>query len=146
MAVYIFNFVSFVKWPQSSDGKEHATFDICTLGQDEVTGLLKGVIDGGRLEDKPLRYKPLSSVENLSECQILYLTSVDDPTMELIKYQIDGRPILTISDEAGFANRGGHIEFGLQRQRVHPIINRSAIDSSALAVSAQLYRLATIVE
>ncbi len=145
-AVYIFNFASFVEWPEDENAPVPPTFDICTLGEDEVSTLLPGVIKDEKLGQTPLRHLALSSSDTLQSCRILYLSTVDDETMSNVRNAVNGRPILTVSDQAGFAVRGGHIEFGLLRKRVHTIINRRSVNTSGLRVSAQLYRLATVVD
>ena len=145
-AVYIYNFVSFVEWPQKRDTATFPTFNICTLGNDEVITLIPGVIEGETLGRIPLQHIPLTTSDSLESCYILYLGTLDDATLSQIRNAVDGRPLLTSSDQPGFAAAGGHIEFGLLRKRVHPIINRRSVEASRLQVSAQLYRLATIVD
>ena len=145
-AVYIFNFVSFVEWPENNNDPASTTFTVCTLGEDDVTALIPGIIENEQLGQMHLKHLALSSSDELQACRILYLSTVDDETMSNIRNAVHGLPILTISDQAGFAARGGHIEFGLLLKRVHTIINRRSIDASGLKVNAQLYRLATVVD
>ena len=142
-AVYLYNFANFVKWPPKTTG---AAFNICTLGDDEVTALLPSVIDGEKLGSTKLQHKPLTLSDPLDSCHIVYLTTMDDMSFAKVQETVSGYPILTVSDQAGFAIRGGHIEFGLLRKRVHLIINRRSVDISNLRVSAQLYRLATVID
>ena len=144
-AVYIFNFVSFVEWPENNNPAS-TIFTVCTLGEDDVTALIPGIIENEQLGQMHLEHLALSSSDELQACRILYLSTVDDETMSNIRNAVNGLPILTVSDQAGFAARGGHIEFGLLLKRVHTIINRRSIDASGLKVNAQLYRLATVVD
>lgn len=137
--VYIYNFASFVRWPESALAGDQP-FLFCTSGHDEVVALLPQVIAGERLGKHPMQLRALRDDETSDHCHILYLADAPPPATA------SAGPVLRVSARPGFAAAGGHIELGVSGRRVRPIINRTTINASGLSVSAQLYRLATVIE
>ncbi len=56
------------------------------------------------------------------------------------------RPVLTIGESDGFAQRGGIINFSWEGRRIHLQINREAADRSGLKISSHVLKLAELVE
>jgi hypothetical protein len=144
-AVYIYNFASFVRWPNDSSAHSSSPFLICAIGNDEVSSLLPGVLEGESVSRQPLHFRQLGGADNPSECKIIYFAEELAPPSLALLTELAGQPVLTVSQDNGFARAGGHIELSLKQNRVHPIINRTAANASGLRVSSQLYRLSTVI-
>jgi hypothetical protein len=55
------------------------------------------------------------------------------------------RPLLTVSDADGFAQRGGIIRFVTDRSRIRLQLNLEAAEAAHLTISSKLLRVAEIV-
>jgi len=58
---------------------------------------------------------------------------------------LNQRPILTVSDADGFAQRGGMIRFVTDRNRIRLQLNLAATEAAHLTISSKLLRVAEIV-
>ncbi|PYP25425.1 MAG: hypothetical protein DMD51_08585 [Gemmatimonadetes bacterium] len=65
--------------------------------------------------------------------------------MDEVLANLRNRPILTVSDDAGFAERGGMIRFVTDQNRIRLQINLDAAQAASLTVSSKLLRVADIV-
>ena len=145
-AVYVYNFASFVSWPETSAGEAQQPFLICALGENQVTKLLTQVIEGEQVYGRPMQFRSIHNAADAVACQILFLASRDMTTTTQALRAVQTLPVLTVGEQAGFARDGGHIELSLRGNRIHPIINRHTVERSQLRISAKLYRLATVLE
>ena len=145
-AVYLYNFASFVSWPESPEHASDQLFRICALGENPVSQLLPKVIEGEKIHDRTMVFQIITDSDNPKNCQILFVASKDRERVAAVLNKVRNQPILTVGEQSGFAREGGHIEFGLSSSRIRLIINRQRIDRSGLRVSAKLYRLAEVLE
>jgi hypothetical protein len=85
-------------------------------------------------------------MEDISGCHILFIGySAKDHLTELFKF-VHKKPVLTISDMQGFANRGGMINFRRVKNYIRFEINAKAAQQAGLKISSQLLKLAIIIE
>ncbi len=145
-AVYVYNFASFVSWPENSTGAATSPFQICSLGENPVTELLSQVVEGEKVNGRPMEFRFIDSSADAAHCQILFLAIRDQLLIAQTLQAVQTLPVLTVGEQAGFAQQGGHIELSLRGSRIHPIINRQSVDRSKLRISAKLYRLATVLD
>ena len=145
-AVYVYNFASFVSWPSSSEHTPGLPFRICALGENSVSQLLPKVIDGEKVNGRPMEFHKIADSDTPIDCQILFVASQDRERIAAVLNRVQNQPILTVGEQNGFARTGGHIELRLSGSRIRLIINRQRIDQSALRVSAKLYRLAHVLD
>gem|GEM_PF-635020 len=145
-AVFLYNFSSFVNWPQVPGQDPAKPFHYCILDDEMAPVLLKALKDekvGGR----SLRVQQEVTTANLIECQVLYVGKSrmrGSETWNLVR-EAPAAHILTVSDLEGFETQGGMIALVRQGRRIHPRINIDVVEKSQLRISAKLLNLATIV-
>lgn len=144
--VYLFNFASFVRWPDAAFSNRKADFVYCTLGRDDVVDMLSGILAGETVDGHRLSLRAIDDPGQLSGCHVVYLADGSEAALTTVLQRQSQNPVLTVSSIPGFAVRGGHIELEVSDRRVRPCINAASVARSQLSVSAQLYRLATIIE
>ncbi|MBT9499021.1 MULTISPECIES: YfiR family protein [Zoogloea] len=146
-AAFIYNFVHFVRWPDTTTHKPGDPFRYCVL-DDTLAPLLAKALAGESVDGHALIVMRQPELRNVHECQILYLgeqaTLGGLSQTELLR-RIASQPILTVSDQSNFTARGGMIALIRKRGRIHPVINTDATDRTELRVSAKLLNLATLV-
>jgi hypothetical protein len=145
-AVYVYNFASFVTWPSSPEHTSGQPFRICALGENPVSRLLPKVIEGEKIHGRPMVFQAITDSDIPKGCQILFVASKDRDSVAGVLNKVRNQPILTVGEQNGLAREGGHIEFGLNDNRIRLIINRQRVEQSGLRVSAKLYRLAEVLE
>lgn len=143
-AVFLFNFAQFVDWPSAAFPDTTTPFVIGILGEDPFGGFLDQTVRGEQFRGRPFQIRRYHSVDEITACHILYINQSDGDRVGGIVSRLKDRPILTVSDEAGFAERGGMIRFLNDRNRIRLEINPEAAQAANLTISSKLLRVAEI--
>lgn len=143
-AVFLFNFAQFVEWPRPAT-PDSAPLVIGILGDDPFGRVLDATVRGEHLGTRPFAVRRFARVEDIGACDILFISQSEGNRVENILTGLGNRPILTVSDISGFANRGGMINFVTDKHRIRLKINVEAARAARLTISSKLLRLAEIV-
>jgi hypothetical protein len=81
-------------------------------------------------------------IENIKQCDLLFVCSSEYPYIKNILGPIRKERILTIADTQGFLEKGGIINFMLEKNRVRFEINVAAAKRAKLTIRSKLLRLA----
>ncbi len=143
-AAYLYNFLKFVDWP-GEGGEGSGPYIIGVVGEDpfgkELVSIGEKTVKG-----RPLKIKYFKRVQELETCHILFVSVSETERIERILKRLDGMPVLTVGDVAGFAQRGGMISLVKKGKTIRFEINLEAAERSGLKISSKLLRLARIVE
>ena len=140
-AAYLYNFGKFAKWPS-----EGSRFNICVLGRDPFRGSLDRTVAGEQMDGRPIATHSLSELDQVHQCQILFIGNSERSRLPTILAAVRNEPILTVSDMPEFVNRGGMIQFELDDNRVCFSINLHAAREAHLDLSSDLLKVALRVE
>ncbi len=144
-AVFLFNFAQFVAWPAEAFPASDTPLAICVLGNDPFGDALDRTVRDERLGGRPFQIQRYQSVDEIKICHILFISRSEGNRPEVILAGLKRRPILTVSDADGFAQRGGMIRFVTDRNRIRLQLNPAATEAAHLTVSSKLLRVAEIV-
>jgi len=144
-AAFLFNFVQFVKWPPDSFSNAGAPFCIGILGDDPFGSALEETIRGEAIDNHPLTVVRAQRIEDLKDCQVIFVCRSEEGHVSEILSQLDSRPILTVSEVESFARDGGDIDFYLSDGKVRFEINPGSAQRCGLKISSQLLSLGKIV-
>jgi YfiR/HmsC-like len=140
---YLFNFAKFVDWPAQQDGG--AQFSFVVLGVDPYGDVLDAVLAGKQVKGRPVVLRRTATLAGANSPQILFISRSEAPSCASLLGSVDGRPILTVADIEGFAERGGMIEFVNDGNRVRFVINGAAVRRAGLRMDAALLNVAARV-
>ena len=141
-AVFLFHFTQFVEWPQSAFPSRVSPFVIGILGADPLEPALGAVVRGETVAGHPIIVRQLRSEDEESGCQILYVTEQGESLLD--PHRIEGAPILTVGESNSFFERGGVIQFYIDRRHVRLRVNLAQARSHLLVISAKLLRVADV--
>lgn len=150
-AAMVIKFTDFIQWPDDSFGEKEAEwFTIAVLGDKAYEGMFEMFTDR-MFQKKKLRviHYPrdldLSSLE-IGDVQILLVSQSSKKQIQALLDNLSGRPVLTIGDFPGFAEKGGIINFYPKPNNLIGFeINITAKDRSRIKISSYLLRLAKII-
>jgi hypothetical protein len=135
-AAYLFHLIKFVDWPALPPDR----FRVCVQGSEAVGNLLV------ELSNRPIRDRPLTVEQegDPARCQVLFIGQNEKNLPELLaRSRRSG--LLTVSDQAGFARRGGIVGFYKDAGKIRLEINPEAARAANLRISAKLMELARSV-
>ena len=142
-AAFIYNFIEFVTWPESTLGKKPLVIGI--LGEDPF-GDAFAQVEGRVVFGRTLHIKKSQRLDDLENSSILFVSSSEASRLGSILRQLETKPILTVSDMDDFAENGGMIELYSTdvsgETKVRFEINKDAADRGNLKISFRLLALA----
>ena len=144
-AAFLYNFAKFVEWPPDAIKNSGDSFVVGILGEDPFDKDLEAGFNGKSVQDKKLIFKRLSSLEQASDCQVIFISRSEEERLGSILGKLRGSPILTVSDMDEFIQRGGMVGFVVENNKVGFNINRTVAEGAGLKVSSQLLKLAKTI-
>ncbi len=144
-AVFLFNFAQFVRWPPETFPAPQTPLVIGVLGDDPFGPALDEAVRGEQVNNHPLLIQRYHRVEEIRDCQILFISQSESGRLDQIFDRLKGRSILTVGDADEFTHRGGMIRFVTEKNRVRLRVNLEVAKASNLAISSKLLRPAEIV-
>jgi hypothetical protein len=144
-AAFIYNFAKYVRWPEASTSETTKPFVIGVIGRDPFGQALDDAIRGQSLQGRAVSVKRFGTVEEVADCDILFISSSEKNNLPRILEVLHRAPVLTIGDMDRFAERGGMINLTTEEARVRFEINVEAAERAGLKPGSQLLRLARIV-
>lgn len=141
--VFLFKLSKFVEWPVGAFQPD-APFAIGILGDDPFGEELDEICGGETISGRDLVLRRGESLEELGDCQIVFLCRSEVREFPKILGELQGRSVLTVADSDTFIHAGGMINFVHRGKRISFEINPQAAKKAGLRVSSQLLRLGII--
>lgn len=163
-AVYLYNFILFVKWPDeqssktnpantkssnSETGSSENTITIGILGKDpfgDAFAKVEGKII--KAKNKRLIIKRFGRYRkklDLRGCQLLFISSSEKNNRKKILKEVDRYPTLTVADREGFLEAGGMVNLVKVGKKIRWEINQTPVKKAKIRLSSQLLRNAVRV-
>ena len=144
-AVFLFNFSQFVDWPPQAFTSPTEPFVIGILGTDPFGARLDEAVRGERIAERPIIVRRFTKVDEIADCQILFIDGSEAAQLDPIIRTLGHRSILTVSEVDGAAQRGVMVQFVTENNRIRLRINAESARAAGLSISSKLLRLADIV-
>jgi hypothetical protein len=144
-AGFLYHFGWFVDWPAATVQRSEPAFIIGVLGASPFGDVLDDVMQGKAIHERPVVIQYYQRVEDALSSHILFISAAEEPRLSSILTVLDGASVLTVSDMARFAERGGMIALRIVDRKVHFDINVAATEHAGLKLSSQLLRLAKVI-
>ncbi len=139
----LFHIIEYVEWPGASTSS-NAPIQIGLLGQIPYAEALE-VLDGKTIQGRKLVVKRISDAKEAAQCQVVFFGASEKSRISEIITELNNRPVLTVGDHEGFAEKGGMVNLVAGPNRIVMEINREVASQARLALSSQLLKLAKLV-
>jgi len=144
-AAFLFNFTRFVEWPDAAFANAAAPITIGIVGGDPFGESLDEIVADETVDNRKLVVRRFRSIEQVEDCQILFIHPSLVSHMEQLRARLGGRSVLTVGENKEFTARGGMIAFETVKNRVRLRVNLEAARAAKLTISSMLLRQAKIV-
>lgn len=138
-AAVVVQVARFVEWP-AQDAPE---FRLCVLAKDRWFPLLEQAARGQTIGGKPVSVRRLVRPQEANACHIVVVGARPEEKQWTAWGQL---PVLSVSEEPGFAEAGGMVGLTVHNGKVGFELNTVAAARAGLAFSSKLIRLAKLVE
>lgn len=143
---YIYYLLKSVTWPRGTSPRKTRSADVCIIGDSTLSihfEALNEKISNDHIQVN-ISYAPTSAT--IPDCHILFIDRTALAWLTPILEQAGSRPILTISNIPGFADKGGMIELVKVKQGkaayIRPRINSAIAEISNITLGAELLLIA----
>lgn len=131
------------KWPtQSSVATPGAPFTIGAFEENDVISYLIETTKTRTIAGKKAKILIISDDKDTQQCNLLYIAETSEKRFQKILETIDNLPILTISDAPGSAEKGGMIEMFIIKNKMHYIVNLTAVRKNGLLLDSTILKYA----
>ena len=141
-AAFLLNFAKFSTWPETAWAADASHLRLCIVGSDPFGASLQGVEEKQVAGKTIVLHHAATFSSNSPSCQLLFVSKSEQGQLDRILKANAGKPVITVSDIAGFAAEGGVFEFKNKDGRLSFIINNSKARESGIHISASLLNLA----
>ena len=144
-AAMVYNMIRFMDWPEDALPATTPQLTVCVVGTGPL-GAALGSLQGKQVKSKTITLRQLDPAAGTGGCQVLVMSAHDKLVTNRLLEKCRSSAVLTVADSAGFARSGGVVGFTLQDGRVRFEINLAAAQRHRIRISAQLLKLAQIVQ
>jgi hypothetical protein len=141
-AAFLFNFTKFVEWPAVDRTRP---FRICTVAEPGFGSAVNRTITGETAGGRPIEHVTPPTPDAARACDILFVGRLETGRVERWMGAIRGTPILVVGESRAAWDRGAHINFVVDDNRVKFDVNAEAASRAGLTVSSKLLRVARTV-
>ncbi len=121
------------------------TFTITVLN-DPFDGLFDKIYIDTKIKSKPVKIVYIDDINNLNSTNVLYIPKVSHSELSHILKKTEDKNILTISDNRGFASRGGVIQLYFVSQKLKLKINTASAKKKNIQIAPMLLRISDVVK
>lgn len=139
-AAFLYNFTKLVEWPTNTFADDATPLVIGVLGKDPFGKDLDNLVAGRTAKNRPVQIVRFTSIEQITNCQVLYISESERRKLDSIFEALHNRPVLTVSDLKGFESRG-MITLVKSNANINLRINLEATRQARLQLSSRLIRL-----
>jgi len=141
-AAFIYNFAKFVDWPDGA--LADSTLVIGVIGADPLGAALDSLA-GMPARERVVRVARPDGIVGAAACHVLCVGAMEPARRDALLRALRDRPVLTVGEGDGFADRGGMIELLRHENRLRFRVNLTRAEAAKLRLSVQLLRLAESV-
>ena len=139
-AIFVYNFTRYLDWPQKS-----GNFVILVLGRSPIYAELADIALKKKVGTQTIEVKTIMTAEEITDCQIIYVTSSKSDLLPVIIPKATGKNKLVITEKDGACKNGAGINFINKDGKLSFEISKTNLANFGLVVSSSLFGLGTVV-
>jgi hypothetical protein len=145
-AVFLINFLSFAEWPPAKLGPPSSRLTIAILGDPSFAAAVERAAAGRAVNGRGIAVHAVETPEQAADAHLVFIASSHARRLPAALRALAASTVLTVGDTDGFAQDGVAINLYAFDNRVRIEVNSTAAARAGVRLSANLMRLARIVE
>lgn len=141
-AVVLYSFTRYVMWPEAASTGD---FEIKVLGESGFESELNVMAQSKKVGNRSIKVTRIDDISAIGHCHILVVPAAQSARLEELLVQLEGQPVLVVTEEPGLGTMGSDINFVDRDGRLAFELNQSTINNRKLKVSTELTRLAILI-
>lgn len=141
--VFIYNFTKYLQWSQTGNDAE---FVIGVVGESPIKQELLKMAASRKVGEKRIVIKSFANAGDIKPCHIVYLP--DNASNQLVPVMTKAQAInaLVVTETPGLGVKGSNINFIKDSGNWKFELNRTTTKAAGIKISAQLEKLAILVD
>jgi hypothetical protein len=140
-AAYLYKFTNYVQWPDGAFAAADSPIVIGVAGDDDLVGVLERMTAGKMVNGRSFQVRSIDPGLPLSGVHVLYLGSLGRNDLQSVLGQVQGKPVLLVSESRRGCGSGCMINFVIVDSRLRFQVAlqpaaRSGLHFSALMLTA----------
>jgi len=136
-AVFLEKFTHLIEWPEETN----TSFVVCVLNDESFADALEEIYKVKTFKNRQVSIINIDKKEEIKECQLLFIGKETSHINKVLAH-IEGKPILTVSDDKENVPEDVMITMFLNKNRFKYIINNKAAQDVNVKISHLLLRSA----
>jgi len=141
-AAFIYRFTDYIEWANNNLGTD---FTIAVLGQSNIISPLNEIAKGRKIKNRNINIKVCQDVNNIGDCDILFIPKDYQANIETITAKINNQPVLIIAEQKDASLQGADINFIVSENKLKFEINLKAALRAGFKISSQLLQHAVLI-
>jgi hypothetical protein len=138
-ATFLFNFTKYVTWPALDAGEP---FRLCVVAEPAFGSAVDRIIEGETIDGHPLLRVTPETPDAAPACRILFIGRLESERGARWLSAVRDAPVLVVGESKQMWDRGAHINFIVDDNRVKFDVNVDTASAAKLPISAKLLRVA----
>ncbi len=134
-AVFIYNFLSHVKWPDNTINDKYI---IGIYGKTATSNQLKEYISSRTVNGKKILIKDLNTKEEANDCHVLLVANNKSKEMADITNLLSNKSCLIIGEQSGTVTQGAVVDFRVAEGKLRYKLDQANATSHNLFISRAL--------
>jgi len=143
-AIYLFRLVHYVTWPNSKNNLN--SFDLCLIGDIPFESSLRKFNHNKRIQKKLISITNIKNLNQIRQCHIIFIGISERNRVDKILNLAKTQSILTVSENRGFVEKNGMIQFHGRNQKIRLKINNQIAREQNIFISSELLAIANVIK
>jgi len=146
-AAFLERITRFVEWPEETAIADTTkSFVLGIIGENPFGPVLGQLYDTQKIKNKVVEIRPVSKKSEIENCHLLFIAHSKEKELADILSETKNKPVLTVGDTGGFAERGVLVNFTVSDNKIKLEINETAVRESGLLINYRLFAVAKIID
>lgn len=135
-AALLFYTAQDARWPEGALGPPSAPFVIGIYGKDPWGGQLQSLLKP--IQKHPVKVQTFSSVEETTECHLLFISGQAKREVPKILEQVKGSTVITVGESDQFVELGGVLQLYVEKAQIRYHVNLEAAERARIRLALEL--------
>ena len=145
-AALLFNFIKYTTWPKSAFDKASDPIKVLVVGVDPFGDVLEKTFEGKTLHGRSIAIERSKELPKELKAHLVFAGELDATNLPKLIAATREKPVLLVGDRPDFAAQGAYLNFYEEGGKVRFEVNLSRKSDTKLELSAELLKLARVVE
>jgi hypothetical protein len=144
-ATALINLAGFIEWPRGVIQPPPAPVTFCTLGEGGTVAELERSSHSQKVNLHDIAVRTMQGPQDVAGCHLIFLTAGAAKHQQKVIESAKGLPVALVSEIAGFARKGGTVNFSNVNGRIILDVNQKSAEAANLKINARILMMSTIV-